>query len=505
MPVRILLADKSITIQKVVEMLFSGRDYEVVCVSDGETALSEAERMAPDVVLADVDLPRIDGYGFAARLKTKPAFSHTPVILMMSRDDIYDTNRGKQSGIFDNIAKPFESQELIGKVKKAIASAPPKQAESAPAKPVAAAPRPAAPPVPPVMTPPAMAAPKPAPAAATAKPSAPADIFDIISEAPSPEDLKKTTIPVEEESLFEVEPVVEEMDEPLAAELEKSLPVGAKAMEEMRAGLGLMQEQEEPRSEIAELESFDIAVEEPEKPVSPPKPTMPAAAATPPPILQPIQPPTLSESELRQMAQATMTQMAKEIFTKLPPVQQPTLPESELRALAEKAMAATAKEAFAKLTPPQAPMLSASDVWSMAEATVSKMAADAFAQLPPVQQPAASEQDLRRITENIAAQKVAEFLEKAPAAPHVPVLPESELRSMAEVTISKMALDVFKDMAPPIPKISEETVRKGIEDAVSSIAKQIAREVIEKVAWEVIPPLAEYLIKAEIERLKAEP
>ncbi len=69
MPVKILLADKSITIQKVVEMLFSGKEYEVVCVSDGESALSEAARVHPDVVLADVDLPRVDGYNFSARLK----------------------------------------------------------------------------------------------------------------------------------------------------------------------------------------------------------------------------------------------------------------------------------------------------------------------------------------------------------------------------------------------------------------------------------------------------
>ena len=53
MAVKILLADKSITIQKVVEMLFSGRDYEVTCVSDGETALGEAARVVPDVMLAD--------------------------------------------------------------------------------------------------------------------------------------------------------------------------------------------------------------------------------------------------------------------------------------------------------------------------------------------------------------------------------------------------------------------------------------------------------------------
>ncbi len=131
MPVKILLADKSITIQKVVEMLFSGRNYEVVCVSDGETALNEAARVVPDVVLVDVDLPRIDGYSFASRLKQIPQFAQTPVILMMSRDDVYNDAQGKQAGIIDNIAKPFESQDLIGKVKKAISGTPQRAAQPA--------------------------------------------------------------------------------------------------------------------------------------------------------------------------------------------------------------------------------------------------------------------------------------------------------------------------------------------------------------------------------------
>jgi twitching motility two-component system response regulator PilG len=144
MPVKILLADKSITIQKVVEMLFSGRDYEVLCVSDGESALNEASRAVPDVVLADVDLPKMDGYTFAARLKQTPPLAHIPVILMMSRDDVYDSAKGKQAGIMDNIAKPFESQDLIAKVKKAVGAVPPPPAE--PVRPAAAAPHPPRPP-----------------------------------------------------------------------------------------------------------------------------------------------------------------------------------------------------------------------------------------------------------------------------------------------------------------------------------------------------------------------
>jgi hypothetical protein len=83
-------------------------------------------------------------------------------------------------------------------------------------------------------------------------------------------------------------------------------------------------------------------------------------------------------------------------------------------------------------------------------------------------------------------------------------LPESELRSMAEQTISQMAADIFRDMPPPpLPKISDETVRRGLEAVLATIAREMAKEVIEQVAWEVIPRLAEHLIKEEIERLKA--
>ncbi len=397
MPVKILLADKSITIQKVVEMLFSGRDYEVACVSDGDTALNEAARVVPDVVLVDVDLPRVDGYSLAARLKQTPELAQTPVILMMSRDDTYDAAKGMQAGILDHIAKPFESQELIGKVKKALASAPPRLAEPAPAAP--APPRPAA-------------FPPPAKPAAGPKQAAPSDIFEIIQEAPTHEELSRMTAsPAEEESVYEVEPEVEEVEESPAPESAMALPIGAKAVEEMREGLGLTEPAEEPQPEIVSFEDFDLAMETSPKtaPPSAPKPAAPAAPQQPKPAGAPAQPPTLPEHELRQIVEETVAQMAKQAFEKI-------------------------------------------------------------------------------------------------SAPQAAVLPEGELRSMAEKTLSKMAADVFKDMPPPpIPKISDDTVRRGLEEAVSKIAREIARDVIEKVAWEVIPPLAEQLIKAEIERLKAEP
>jgi len=322
MPVKILLADRSITIQKVVEMLFSGKEYEVVCVSDGDTALGEASRIIPDVVLADVDLPRIDGYRFSARLKEIPALAKVPVILMLSRDDVYDAGKGQQAGIVDNIAKPFESQDLIGKVKKALTGAPAGMPASSAALVQKAAPAAPAPPKP--------AAP-PAPVATPKKPQAvPSDIFDIIQEAPPavqeiqtapafPKEEKAEDETFEVEPEYEVEPEVEseqpappepipgpavlgadpfdtdnlfgreeapveasleaaverkaspsvpsempsfEFGAPLSMDEEKALPTGQKAMDEMRKGLGLAEEAEGPavrHPDIVSFESLDMA------------------------------------------------------------------------------------------------------------------------------------------------------------------------------------------------------------------------------------------------------
>jgi DNA-binding response OmpR family regulator len=393
MPVKILLADKSITIQKVVEMLFSGKEYEVVCVSDGDTALHEASRVLPDVVLVDVDLPRIDGYSFAERLKQTPLLSRIPVILMMSRDDVYDSAKGKLGKILDYIAKPFESQELIGKVKKVIAEAPPRSTEPEPIISMQAS------------TSAHKSATPEAPLITKSKQATPSDIFEIIKGAPTEAEFKQTaTLSGEEDSVYEVEPEVEEVEESAPRERSTVLPVGDKAVEEMRVGLGLNELLTEP--ENVPFEAFDLAMESAPKATIPrePKPVAPAASA-PQALITPV-PPQINDEKVRSIVEATVLRVVKEAIENVP--------------------------------------------------------------MP---------------------------------APNV--LPESELRSIAEKIMSKMAQDVFRDMPPPIPKIPDETVRRGIEEAILKITRDIARDVIEKVVWEVIPPLAEQMLKDEIARLKA--
>jgi DNA-binding response OmpR family regulator/cytochrome c551/c552 len=505
MPVKILLADKSITIQKVVEMLFSGREYEVVCVSDGEAALQEAERTSPDVVLADVDLPRLDGYGFAGQLKKTPALAQTPVILMMSRDDVYDNAKGKQAGIVDKIVKPFESQELIGKVKKAIAAAPPR----------AASPEPVAPSRMQVQPPPSTPR-----QAAPAKPmqAAPSDIFDIISEAPTQAELKHTKLAPAEDSVYEVEPVVEEVEAPLAREEAKALPIGAKAVEEMRANLGLTQTKEEPRPEPESFKSASMATDA-ERMFAPPK-EEPKSAVVDFSSLdmdkeseQLFAPP--KEKARPAVVDFESLDMAKDAEHLFAPGKEK--PQSEIITFDSLDMARDAEHLFApppekpiapaapsSVSPPvQTPTLSEEELRRMAQDTIDKMAADVFRNMPLPTPPKISDEAVRSMAEQTVA-KMAEDAFKNIPMPAPPRISDETVRSMAEETVAKMAADVFRNMPPPSPpKISDETIRRSLQEAVQSIARETAREIIEQVAWEVIPQLAETMIQEEIERLKA--
>ena len=110
------------------------------------------------------------------------------------------------------------------------------------------------------------------------KQAPPANIFDSIQEAPTHADLKRPSPPsLEEEGIYEVEPVVE-VEEPLAREVARALPVGEKAMEEMRAGLGLGGKSEQKQPDIVNFESLDMATAaagEYQPPQAPSRPAVP--------------------------------------------------------------------------------------------------------------------------------------------------------------------------------------------------------------------------------------
>ncbi len=117
MPKKLLLADSSITIQKVVELSLSDEGFQVTSARDGDTAFRFAKEIKPDVVLADIFLPSIDGYELCKKMKEDPELKNTPVILLVGKSDSFDMNKANLCGAADFINKPFESSELIEKVK----------------------------------------------------------------------------------------------------------------------------------------------------------------------------------------------------------------------------------------------------------------------------------------------------------------------------------------------------------------------------------------------------
>ena len=114
---KILLADDSITIQKVIELTFSDEDFEVVTVGNGRLAIERVQEVRPDLVLCDIIMPEKDGYEVCDFIKKNPALSHIPVLLLTGAFEPFDQERAARVGCDGFLAKPFEPQTLIAKVK----------------------------------------------------------------------------------------------------------------------------------------------------------------------------------------------------------------------------------------------------------------------------------------------------------------------------------------------------------------------------------------------------
>jgi CheY-like chemotaxis protein len=120
---KILLADDSITIQKVVELTFSDGDFEVVAVNNGARAIQQLQESRPDIILSDIIMPEKNGYEVCEFVKSHPAYKTIPVVLLTGTFEPFDPDRAERAGCDAVVTKPFESQSLIHKVEELIAAA----------------------------------------------------------------------------------------------------------------------------------------------------------------------------------------------------------------------------------------------------------------------------------------------------------------------------------------------------------------------------------------------
>lgn len=201
MAATLLLADDSITIQRVIELTFADEHVRVIAASDGQQAIQRIDHEPPDIILADVGMPKLDGYGVATYVKQTPSLKHIPVLLLTGAFEPIDEAKARATGCDGVLVKPFEPEKLIARVKELLAGsrhadlwpadlprveAPASPVNVAPASPVIVAPAPPVnvPPAPPA--PPAMVV-RTAPVIAAPVAAAPAPV-----QAPPPVSIRHT-------------------------------------------------------------------------------------------------------------------------------------------------------------------------------------------------------------------------------------------------------------------------------------------------------------------------
>ena len=129
---RLLLADDSVTIRRVIELTFAEEGVDVVSVGDGHQAIARLEAERFDIVLADIGMPGKDGFEVAAFAKSRPDLAGMPVVLLTGAFDTLDDARVAEVGAAAVLVKPFEPQMVIAKVRQLLIGRP-----ASTAKPVA--------------------------------------------------------------------------------------------------------------------------------------------------------------------------------------------------------------------------------------------------------------------------------------------------------------------------------------------------------------------------------
>jgi CheY-like chemotaxis protein len=112
MTIKMLVADDSITIQKVIGLTFANEDLLIESASDGNRAMELAQSLRPDLVLADIDMPGQNGYEVCANIKQDPQLAHTRVVLMVGTFETFNEEEAARVGCDGHIVKPFDTSEL---------------------------------------------------------------------------------------------------------------------------------------------------------------------------------------------------------------------------------------------------------------------------------------------------------------------------------------------------------------------------------------------------------
>lgn len=115
---KVLVIDDSNTIRRSAEIFLKQGGHQVVLAEDGFDALAKLSDYEPDLVFCDILMPRLDGYQTCAIIKRNPQFSGVPVIMLSSKDGLFDKARGRMVGSQDYLTKPFTKDQLLQAVQQ---------------------------------------------------------------------------------------------------------------------------------------------------------------------------------------------------------------------------------------------------------------------------------------------------------------------------------------------------------------------------------------------------
>jgi Response regulators consisting of a CheY-like receiver domain and a winged-helix DNA-binding domain len=117
---KIMVIDDSKTIRRTAENLLRKAGCEVITATDGFEALSLVADHHPDLIFVDIMMPRLDGYQTCALIKSNKAYSDTPVVMLSSKDGLFDRAKGRLAGSDQYLTKPFTREELLDAIRRHI-------------------------------------------------------------------------------------------------------------------------------------------------------------------------------------------------------------------------------------------------------------------------------------------------------------------------------------------------------------------------------------------------
>ncbi len=117
---KVMVIDDSKTIRRTAETLLKKEGCDVVTAIDGFEALAKISDQQPNIIFVDIMMPRLDGYQTCALIKNNQMFKSTPVIMLSSKDGLFDKARGRIVGSEQYLTKPFTREELLGAIRRHV-------------------------------------------------------------------------------------------------------------------------------------------------------------------------------------------------------------------------------------------------------------------------------------------------------------------------------------------------------------------------------------------------